>query len=436
MGVLLIGSVLVGCQATLSEKIITENNMDNFLEIANGKGKREESTAKILDLGIPKTYQTSFQNKSGDVVVNVNGNVIIPKEEFMSIYTVEDDVITQEMLNKFIDVMTKGADIYSIPSSPTHIADVEEKLEVFRKAKEAGETYLEGSEIPLDEMIKNSEESLEYLKANLTEQKIDSTMQVAYGKNSYNGRTTLDGDAYTICYRNADSGEELSFVAEAIDTIIPFENVIPPDYEISSERMEQMEWLIEELGYENMTCVHQDYVQTNNCPEGKSNAYRFVYMRSYDGVDSVFVNGIDSGDGYIYETPVHDEYVEIILTEDKIVEISCICPQHVVGTEVEQAVLLSFEEVCDVFQKMMLVKYPTNEGSIQEFTVDKIQLGYKKIRVSVDEEYMMVPIWDFNGMIIRSSNESVNEFENKIPYMSHLTINAIDGTIISDRVVF
>ncbi len=437
MGLLLVGSVLTGCQSTPSENIVTEKDTDKLLDMANGKGKEGDSSSKISELGVPDIYQVSFQNEPCDIVVNVDASVTVPEVEHMSIYAVEEDEMTQEMLSQFIAVMTDGAEIYSIPSSPSHIEDIESKLEVFRAEKEAGKEYLEGGEIPLDEIIRNSEETLEYLKANLTSQKIDSTMQVENGRNSYSGRTTIDGMEYMISYGKYESGEELRFFAQSLDTWNPLgEKVTPPDYEISSERMGQVEQWITELGYENMTCVYQSNVQTEDCPDGASDAYRFLYMRSYDGADSVFINGIDSGEEYVYEAPITDEYIEVILTEDALAEFNCFSPQHVTSTVVEQAELLSFEEVCDVFEKMMLVKYPTGTGENQEYKVDKITLGYKKIRTSAEDDYMMVPVWDFNGDCVSRSVESGEEWENYNLNMSHLTINAIDGTIINDRIVF
>ncbi len=433
MGLVILGSVLTGCKSTTLANIVTEGN-ESYL---GGVEKIIDGgvPTKLSELGITDTYETCFGNEEGDIVVNVDANVSVPDVEYMSIFQVNDSVITQVMLDKFITATTNGADIYSVPSSETHIADIENKLELFLSAKAEGKTYFtENSVVTLDEMIAGAEESLSYLKANKISQKIDPTMRNENGRNYFDGMATVNGISYNIEYNDFDGKELLWFYTNSLHTTPVFEQVAPPNYEIDKERLEQIDVLIKEMGYENMECVYSDYVQTNNCELDASDAYRYIFMRSFEGANSLFIKGLDTdnGDDANYEAPITDEYIEVILTEDAIAEISCVSPQNIVKTEVEQAELLSFEEICSVFEKMMLVKYPSYPELQQDFTIDEIELGYKKVQNKIGKGYVMVPVWTFNGTCFNTGSD----WEGCSPFLSYLTINAIDGTITNDYVTF
>ncbi len=427
-----------GCQATPGSSIVTEKDTNNLLSAAQGDSSYE-NTSKISEFVVSDNYQNSFENSKGNMKVNVDATVSVPDVDSMAIYSITERKVTQEELDNFISVLTKGEDIYNITSSQSYIDDTEEKLQTYKDAKAEGKTYMwEDSDIKVDDLIANAEATLTQLKANLTSHTIDTTMWQTQFGDKFEGTTTVDGIKYSIDYSNYEFGENLRFYAGSLNTTAAFGEATPPDYEITQERIDAISVMLEEIGFESMELVYQDYVQSDSCETGTSDAYRFVYTPTYDGTTSVFARGIDSCDSDAeYAALVNDEFVEVILTEDALAEVFYHCPHEVTGKEVEDVELLSFEEVCSVFEKMIIVKNSEwGDGLDTEFDIDSIVLGYKKIRTSAGDHYMMVPVWTFSGDKTECDDgkESGNPWTNKSVNETFLIINAIDGTVISDYV--
>ncbi|MDY5957580.1 MAG: DUF6034 family protein, partial [Frisingicoccus sp.] len=121
------------------------------------------------------------------------------------------------------------------------------------------------------------------------------------------------------------------------------------------------------------------------------------------------------------------ECIEFRITDEGIVGFDYVAPLTIIETVVENSNMKSFDEVKNIFEKMVTIV--NAEDSIAEnsqgteIQIDRVVLGY--VRVSEADSYntgLLVPVWDFMGKIKDSYG-----VENQ---RSILAVNAIDGSVI------
>ena len=129
------------------------------------------------------------------------------------------------------------------------------------------------------------------------------------------------------------------------------------------------------------------------------------------------------------------ESVQFIIDDTGIVEFVWESPYEIAETVTEFSALKSFDEIEDVFSKMILITkaYPDQEVTLT-FDIDRAQLGLMRIMEKNNPgTALLVPVWDFYGtMTMEYTDQNGNKQSDTIdePHTSHLTINAIDGSII------
>lgn len=118
--------------------------------------------------------------------------------------------------------------------------------------------------------------------------------------------------------------------------------------------------------------------------------------------------------------------------------------------------LLPFEEIKGIFDRQIILRnqwgYPEESVISRRLIIDHVELSYMKVRKpNDDKEFIYLPVWDFHGKlmakygddyptgtegfnILDENNEHVEignmEELASANYLSFLTINAIDGSII------
>jgi hypothetical protein len=92
----------------------------------------------------------------------------------------------------------------------------------------------------------------------------------------------------------------------------------------------------------------------------------------------------------------------------------------------EQAALLPFEHVMDVFARVAPLKYAATELEEEQFIqVDWVVLGYMQLQMKDNPtHYQLVPVWDF--MEASGFGEPALQINNYVVF----TVNAMDGTVI------
>jgi len=129
------------------------------------------------------------------------------------------------------------------------------------------------------------------------------------------------------------------------------------------------------------------------------------------------------------------ERVRLWISKDGIIYFDWLSPYQVMGTEVENATLMPFENIEDIFYKMMKTVYAPSAKEENSMTIHVSDIGLKLHRIkqeNSDTEGLLVPVWCFYGA--RQVDEAIeNEgmaADWERGYMPLLIVNAVDGSII------
>ena len=96
----------------------------------------------------------------------------------------------------------------------------------------------------------------------------------------------------------------------------------------------------------------------------------------------------------------------------------------------EDVFLLPFGEIQEIFEEMIMTNLEP-KGISGEIKVDEICLGYMRVDSDETEEGfgLLIPVWDFIGTVPENQAAMLGvEAQSRVSY---LTINAMDGTIIT-----
>lgn len=169
-------------------------------------------------------------------------------------------------------------------------------------------------------------------------------------------------------------------------------------------------------------------------------AYMLHYTRKVKNVPITYTSGtglfLDSKEDGSMQY-VSYETVDLLISKDGI-ESLCIRNLYDEGDVLEASpALLDFAQVQDIFEKNYLTQQ--DDALIQRSGhVTEVKLGYMRIyNPEQPTKGQLVPVWDFMGwenITVKSENGSYGKdisYDSNENYRSLMTINAIDGSIIS-----
>ena len=176
-------------------------------------------------------------------------------------------------------------------------------------------------------------------------------------------------------------------------------------------------------------------------------AYRLYYTRIINGVPC-FVNtdnGLNDANNGATSLPWSYECIVFTVDSSGLSQLSWSNPVKVVETVTENAVILPFDKIMDVFESMIKVEYEAflkmweGNGGEMDITIDKLELCLVRVREQNSEATgLLVPAWVFygNNKVVHSNGSVSYDLAhgsastwNKEPFPV-LIINAIDGSII------
>ena len=95
--------------------------------------------------------------------------------------------------------------------------------------------------------------------------------------------------------------------------------------------------------------------------------------------------------------------------------------------------MMSFPEIADIFEQMIQIQH-TDITYLEhsDLEIDRVTLGYTRIYDPGADNTtgLLVPVWDFFGTET-DQYDADTTYINSDPRASFMTINAVDGTIIS-----
>lgn len=165
--------------------------------------------------------------------------------------------------------------------------------------------------------------------------------------------------------------------------------------------------------------------------------WRLRYTRTFNGMETTYDTTqctpfIDPDDDKEVLPAADYESIEVYVDDTGVVGFRWASPLTVGNVAVEDAAVLPFEEIMQVFANTFFAAngYPDPSAEVY-YKVTDIRFGYVRIREqSVYDKGMLIPAWSFFGERVYDPDGAQQEIRFR-PDASLFTINAIDGAIIN-----
>ncbi|MEA4938648.1 MAG: DUF6034 family protein [Christensenella sp.] len=202
---------------------------------------------------------------------------------------------------------------------------------------------------------------------------------------------------------------------------------------ITQENAEaQASSLVDALGYPEFVCVHRQACLSDNRDFAY---YRFFFLRQIDGAETLFWNNSSYADENF-------ELIQVCVDDKGVFQASYDNPQDVLGEMTPAADLLPFSQIQSVFEKMILIVDNQTEAVAwnkegmpkltKDYYISCVRLGLSSVAESSDANTrLLIPVWTFYGYEEASVNDGEPERFGTNGQHALLSINAIDGTVVS-----
>lgn len=480
-----------GCQLTPEKAIVSAKNQDDMLKMAmepNEKGQM--SLPEAYD--IPKEYHNELLLAEGKLVCTINAPVLAPNVTHIPIVRVTGVDFAESELVTMAKVFFGETPIYKIPGTYQMTkSEIEESILYYKQLMKDlyGESAPEHPEVEaLEKLYQTAPDTYipelwdgmiwtepliiagkDYGK----EKKLQ--LQGDLGKNEsarfsviFNPEFTEtivpDSELYSalsvytgasVSFANMDDNEALFYAnskkISSLDEI--------PSQAVGALQMKPRDALniaqacLDSIGAKNLLPVGDVYLmsafdensQKTNC------AYKLHFSSGFKGIPAAYIGKLETG-GFgstIVEDGTYDKYwdyetLQLLINDTGILYFKWTSPHEIGDTLVENAKLLSFNEIQSIFEKMIRNQYEAvvKEGLqyIEEIgiNVDLVQLGFMRtIEQNSIEQGLMVPAWLFYGTRTDTMSQEYidmggvpEEYYGVKEPLCLMAINAVDGSII------
>ena len=166
--------------------------------------------------------------------------------------------------------------------------------------------------------------------------------------------------------------------------------------------------------------------------------YQLWYLPVYGGIPVYpweTYHGTDNGQqdaGVSFDRSVHQEGIQVVTDHGQVAEATWTSPLRVLGVENENVQLLSFDRIMEIFQQQIFMniymgKDYLGNDSHTDLRITEITFSYMRVRKPNENEYWLLPVWDFRGYDTRFGENDIDSWWDTF---SLLTVNAIDGSIM------
>ena len=455
-----------GCQSTPEEGIVKGKSSDALIEAASAR------TGGTLGSRIdaPARYQSTFSNVSGGLHVTVDAAVTVPEADKTPIVRVRPAGITQDQVDVLMDRVVQG-ELYEFDTPKTKSEIADEIVAAKQQIAEGPPPESAGTVYSTEDGRLTWEEFMEEVYLPILQEQYDAApetaeRQLATGKltddgsglKSAGGVNTTEGLGWE-CLAVYDSENmdiptsaqylraetETGFIfsyntAEQFSQTVDYAGVdigdLAPVTVTEAEARAMCDEVVRALDIPDMT-LYAAAKKYGGGKEAPRCCWELQYTRNMGGVPVAYtsysvglpeMSPAEMSDGEaIYIAPWDYERLNFYVNDDGIVGLNWQSPCQLTDTVTEDAALMSFSDVVDIFQKMFVVKYDDRDMDV---TIDAIRLSYMRVSEQ-DKSYtgLLVPVWDFYGSQTWTlgNGESYTFYD---PDQSLLTVNAIDGTVI------
>ena len=450
------------CQPTPEEEIVVNKNDGKLEQAIKNTDVSEENTSMTVE----NNWVQNVQNSDGGLFIKIDAEICIPEAEGFPVVRIQPIGFTQKQTDRILGYFAEGKTLYSddMPMSKEEITQMILELELeytkFENGEEGFDNATSASDIKtmindfkskLSEAPNKSEyetDETSFTLDNITMKesialKIDMG-ETGFARFSASNPSAKDYSSY-VAFSAGDryqcKNELYGKDAQGAQTTL-------------SEARQKAQKALEDLGFTDfyvkdvMTgCIHNDNenqgyiavctpvisgisvaysdmtkIDNPNIIEASDGSGRLVYADSGETVEYV-PRRLDECS---LEMNIDDTGISYFLWENAF---------EILSVENENVEILDFEEIKKIFVQQMENNfiYDNHENEIV-YTVDRVELGLVNIPERDKRGYFyLVPAWTFYGDCETSEGGKADYMAGEpTKYSSHLTINAIDGSLIAN----
>jgi beta-lactamase regulating signal transducer with metallopeptidase domain len=458
-----------GCQPT-PEKPIVVNKADGELE-----RKITASAAPEGKYEAPDTWEDAFFKDK--LFVEVDAKIGMPDVTEYPVMNAEQTGFTQEQTDTIIKCLMQGKTMYNTARVLTK-AELQQRILDMKTAI----TEIKSGSKKYDNSIEDFEEEIALTEKEIKTAPEKAEITISDGRlreNSLQVAADLGKkeDATLVVGANPE-GAAVLFVNGTRYYTNHYVDKTANAKGLKTTREEAVgiaAKLLKDMGIDYMDPVLAetgiDYANEAN-PNKEKQGYAVTLMRTVKGIPTtcetiaadVMRNKPSEKPDFRYMRP--NEAVVVNVDDTGVTSFDWEGPLNITGTAAENANLIPFDEVKEVFKKNFLIKYAPDLDSLEGkgteaeivkrmYRIDRIVFGMAQIQAKDRPgEYLLAPVWKFCGsrgderdldiMTERLKEEGVSKKDMKeiqksteesngklfpVDY-SFLTINALDGSVI------
>ena len=460
---LFVMTTLVACQKTPSEPIVIGKKLDQLLEKAQATTDatqaatpsqevtiQDKSDTSITRLGAPQSLKEEIVSAKGKLHVYTDALISLPQNDEMPITRVKMSCFTDDMVKRIADTLFGGAHTISNDLSllPKGYHNNIVKDLIANKDNESWFNERYSTQEEFDEALASAMQSAESAPTNPEYQALQYNFNDIAKANSTVNYYALREDAslsriniYTETglarleyFRNLDDSCLDLLLSQAIQSPDTTSVATLSIKTTQTQAQKLAEDTLLNMGFDDFVCSGKRmHARADVRPDG---VYEFMFTREINNIAVTYTDD-DGGDRKIlhenetFARPWLYEKIRIFIDDQGVAMLEYNSPQNVEEIEIPDATLLPFSAVQDIFEKMIVIvdnEYDTSEEGVTcEYYIDHITLGLMRLtEKDVGSQGLLIPVWDFFGYSI----DSYGITRGASGYISLLTINAIDGSII------
>ena len=463
--------LLVGCQATPDTPVVIQKDQEQMLQTAQ-QGK--DNSALLAALEVPERFTGGWTGVNDFVHVTADAEIILPNADKIPTGSIGRRDFTQEDADDLMRVLLKGNTLYEeLGMTKQQALERLEQLQAMQRGEipvdlDGGYEALPGAIERCAEYARTAPDGDERVPAETSFVSKSENLEEIYGWTELNGKKVhffiqncagfLDHAAVFV-----DGYGDVNFSSAVAISLVQDELPEPLTVDVPMEdAIQQGDALMEELGFEHVVCDDAYPVlftrsmptavsidETDDAPSEENwksyilaTGYELQYVRCVNGfpISWTPIRGGAVPENESYSGTWHYEVITLDYTKDGLVYFYWESPHTEPVLQVEDTQLMPFDQIADIFAKMIMVKNSdvqvANErngfDTVRNYDITKVKLGLMRIKAKGSfDKGLLVPVWDFWGEERwESDSPLVQEVSGEEPSKIILTINAIDGSMI------
>jgi len=434
-------TMLSGCGGAKGETESTSVNQAMLIE---------QSSQEQGNYTFPERFTGDWTSQEGKLTIHADAQVVAEQGVVLPTATVTPRQFDQADVDNLLKVFLKGAPLYDRVSTKQELREILEDIRATEYKPDP-----DAATMPQEELDARQKELIAWYEAELEkapeERPVIHGFSDSHDPKAISGTATVDGIPLEVSI-NREWGNAIIAREGLKYGCYPFdENQAYPD---EKEAIAQADALMKELGLDNMAC---DDVQL-----WEHGILRLYYVPTVNGIrlssireDHMEADGTRSHYQYwdygASEEKNPDtvswrmENIQVFVGKDGIYSFEWRFPSGAVTVKTEQTALLPFEEIASIAGTMLpvVVIGPTEAHTLvdldringvdtkMDVTITKVSLTLMRIRDKGSLQGTIVPVWDFWGTWDWYDADGQDEAEHNYTVQPMLTLNAIDGSVVS-----